>query len=227
MILAAGLGTRLGRPHPKPLTRLGSGETIMQRQVAQLRHAFGERLRITAVVGFKLDLVIEANPDLRFAYNERYDVTGTATSLLKAFRVTGDAGVLWLKGDVVLDGAILTDLRPHLDTGSSFVCVAAGPAAEEAVSYRVDEGGRVAELSRTIVGGRGRAVGIDFVSAVDKAVVEARLRECADSDPAERALEMAVRHDGLRLWPVDVTRHGCVEVDVQDDLDRANTFLVG
>ncbi|MEO9137864.1 MAG: phosphocholine cytidylyltransferase family protein, partial [Jatrophihabitans sp.] len=28
-ILAAGRGTRLGRPHPKPLTRLDDGNTIL------------------------------------------------------------------------------------------------------------------------------------------------------------------------------------------------------
>ena len=33
VILAAGLGTRLGKPHPKPLTPLRSGESIMRRAV--------------------------------------------------------------------------------------------------------------------------------------------------------------------------------------------------
>jgi choline kinase len=41
-ILAAGLGTRLGRPFPKPLTRLTTGETIMARQLSCLRSALGD-----------------------------------------------------------------------------------------------------------------------------------------------------------------------------------------
>lgn len=225
VILAAGLGTRLGRPHPKPLTRLSSGETIMDQQVQNLRHVFGERTRITAVVGFKLDLVIEANPDLSFAYNEMYDVTNTSKSLLKAFRVTGDAGVLWLNGDVVFDRLILEELRPHLDGGISFACVNTAEVAEEEVKYTLDEHGRVAELSKTVVGGLGEAVGINFVSSSDKAVVEKRLHECADQDYFERGLELAIEHDGLKLWPVDISAYGCVEVDVQSDLDRANSFL--
>lgn len=225
VILAAGLGTRLGRPHPKPLTRLSSGETILDQQVQNLRHAFGERTRITAVVGFKLDLVIEANPDLSFAYNEMYDVTNTSKSLLKAFRVTGDAGVLWLNGDVVFDRLILQELRPHLDSGTSVVCVNTEAVAEEEVKYTLDEHGHVAELSKTVVGGLGEAVGINFVSSSDKPVVEARLQECADQDYFERGLELAIEHDGLTLWPLDISRYACVEVDVQSDLDRANTFL--
>ena len=39
VILAAGLGTRLGKPHPKPLTPLTSGESIMRRAVNSLRAA--------------------------------------------------------------------------------------------------------------------------------------------------------------------------------------------
>ena len=36
IILAAGKGTRLGMPHPKCLTKLKTGETILERQVKAL-----------------------------------------------------------------------------------------------------------------------------------------------------------------------------------------------
>ncbi|RZI86920.1 MAG: phosphocholine cytidylyltransferase family protein, partial [Microbacterium sp.] len=81
VILAAGLGTRLGKPHPKPLTPLTSGESIMRRAVNSLRTAYGDEVFVTAVVGFKLDLVIEAMPDISFVYNEVYDSTNTSKSL--------------------------------------------------------------------------------------------------------------------------------------------------
>src|SRR5438067_3468786 len=76
-ILAAGSGTRLGRAQPKPLTPLSTGETILQRQVGTLRAAFGEQISIVAVVGYKMDLVFEAVPDILFAYNEIFDSTNT------------------------------------------------------------------------------------------------------------------------------------------------------
>ena len=182
VVLAAGLGTWLGRPHPKPLTRLSSGETIIEQQVASLRHVFGRRTRITAVVGFKLDLVIEANPDLSFVYNELYDVTASAKSLLKAFRLSGDAGVLWLNGDVVFDRRILHELAPLIRAGSSFVCVDDQLVADDEVRYALDPSGYVAQLSRTLADGRGQAVGIGFVSAADKPAVEGRLAEVGPTD---------------------------------------------
>ena len=77
-ILAAGMGTRLGRPFPKPLTRLATGQTIMEQQVDNIRSVFGEDVRIMIVVGFKNDSVMEHQPDSVFVYNELYDQTNTS-----------------------------------------------------------------------------------------------------------------------------------------------------
>ena len=54
VILAAGMGTRLARPLPKPLTELRDGRSIMQQQIDNLKTAFGESYRVMIVVGFKL-----------------------------------------------------------------------------------------------------------------------------------------------------------------------------
>ena len=70
VILAAGLGSRLGRPIPKCLTPLAGGTTIMEQQVAAVRQVFGTDARVTAVVGFKFELVMEEFPDLTYVYNE-------------------------------------------------------------------------------------------------------------------------------------------------------------
>ena len=42
IILAAGIGSRLGKPHPKPLTELTTGETILERQIRHLAKVVGE-----------------------------------------------------------------------------------------------------------------------------------------------------------------------------------------
>ncbi|MFM8893954.1 MAG: NTP transferase domain-containing protein, partial [Actinomycetales bacterium] len=73
VILAAGMCTRLGRPWPKPLTNLSDGRSIMGQQIENVRAAFGSRAYILVVVGFKLELILEAFPDVAFAYNELYD----------------------------------------------------------------------------------------------------------------------------------------------------------
>jgi choline kinase len=51
VILAAGVGSRLGSPVPKPLTVLDDGRSIMERQVSSLLSVF-DRCTITTVIGF-------------------------------------------------------------------------------------------------------------------------------------------------------------------------------
>ena len=221
VILAAGMGTRLGRPMPKPLTELDEGRTIMQQQVDNLRVVFGENVRITAVVGFKANIVMESQPDLLFAYNPYYDSTNTSKSLLRALTTSADGGVLWLNGDVVFDPAILEDLCPAIAADETTVCVNTASVAEEEVKYTVDAEGFVRELSKTVRGGLGEAVGINYVSGRDKAVVIEELRRCEDADYFERGLELAVLR-GVRIRPLDISRHFAVEVDFEEDLARAN-----
>ena len=154
VILAAGLGTRLGKPHPKPLTPLSTGESIMRRAVNSLRAAYGDEVFVTAVVGFKLDLVIEAMPDISFVYNEVYDSTNTSKSLLKALRLSQPGGVLWLNGDVVFDRRVLELVHDKIEAGRSFVCVNTASVAEEEVKYTLDGDGYIAELSKSAASAR-------------------------------------------------------------------------
>jgi len=225
VILAAGMGTRLGRPFPKPLTPLSDGRTIMQQQIENLHATFRENLRITTVVGFKLDLILEAFPDVLYIYNEAYDQTNTNRSLLKALRLSADGGVLWMNGDVVFDPAVLESVRDLMEKDRSFICVNTAAVGEEEVKYTVDVDGFVLELSKKVVDARGEAVGINFVSAADKPALIARLAECAESDYFERGIELAIEKDGMRVTPVDIGEMFAVEVDFEEDLTRANEYL--
>ena len=76
-----------------------------------LRDAWAD-VHVTAVVGFKLDIVIEAMPDISFVYNEVYDSTNTCKSLLKALSLSHEGGVLWMNGDVVFDPRVLDIASP-------------------------------------------------------------------------------------------------------------------
>jgi CDP-glycerol glycerophosphotransferase len=228
IILAAGMGTRLGRPHPKPLTVLNTGQSIMAQQFERVHDAFGEAARVTVVVGFKMDLVMEAFPDALFVYNEVYSETNTSKSLLKGLRSSVDGvegGVLWLNGDVVFDQGILESVSKYVTADESFVCVNTATVAEEEVKYTVDAEGYVKDLSKQVVGGLGEAVGINYISSGDKPKLIERLKEVGDQDYFERGLELAISLDGVRIRPVDISEHGCVEVDFEDDLARANAML--
>lgn len=221
-ILAAGMGTRLGRPFPKPLTVLHDGRSIMQQQLDNIREVFGADTKISIVVGFKLELIMEAAPTATFVYNESYDQTNTSKSLLRALRASHDGPVLWMNGDVVFDPAILTRLSKYIDEGQSVIAVNTAATAEEEVKYTVDADGLVNALSKTVTNALGESVGINVIAAKDKAALITRLEECAEQDYFERGIELAIEKDGLKVLPIDISDLFAVEVDFEADLERAN-----
>ena len=225
VILAAGMGTRLGNPWPKPLTVLSDGRSIMQQQMENVSQVFGDKARVTVVVGFKLEMIMEAHPTASFVYNEVFDQTNTSKSLLKALRASQESGVLWLNGDVVFDTKVLERVAERIKSEKSFVCVNTSTTAEEEVKYTVDENGFIKELSKTVKNALGEAVGINFISASEKSAFIKELEACAVQDYFERGLELAIEKDGIKLEPVDISDLFAVEVDFQADLDRANAGL--
>ena len=225
VILAAGLGTRLGRPHPKPLTQLRSGESIMRRAVDSLRTAYGDDVFVTAVVGFKLDLVIEAMPDISFVYNEVYDSTNTSKSLLKALQAlpARRRAVAQRRRGLRPAGAA-ADPGAHRDRAQLRVRehrVGGGGGGEvHPRRRRLHQGavqagrrrsrrGRRDQLHRrrgqghaARAAGRGRRPGL----------LRARHRG-------------GHRADGLRVEALDISQFHIVEVDFDEDLTRANEFV--
>lgn len=227
VILAAGMGTRLGRPFPKPLTPLKDGRSILRQQLENVYAAFGPKAEVLAVVGFKMEQIMEAAPTISFAYNEIYDQTNTSKSLLRALQVTGDRGVLWLNGDVVFHVGVLRRVQPLIERGESFVCVNTAAVGEEEVKYTVDADGYVAQLSKEVADALGEAIGINYVAPADKPVLIERLIEADDNDYFERGIELGIEKDGLRFTPVDISDLFAVEIDFPDDLERANQHMRG
>ena len=225
VILAAGMGSRLGRSLPKPLTELSDGRTIMQQQFDNIHHAFGADAHVTIVVGYKLEHIIEAFPHAEFVYNEQYDQTNTSKSLLRALQASKDGGVLWMNGDVVFDPAALVRAGDLVARDQSFVSINTAKVSDEEVKYTVDAEGFIDELSKTVVGGLGEAVGINFVSSGDKAALVRHLNKVGDQDYFERGIELAISSDKLRFEPVDISDLYAVEIDFAEDLERANLFV--
>ena len=226
VILAAGMGTRLGKPWPKPLTPLADGRSIMAQQLENVEKVFGQDARVTIVVGFKMEMIMEAHPNAAFIYNEVYDQTNTSKSLLKALRASQESGVLWLNGDVVFDPRVLERVQSRMREEKSFVCVNTSATSDEEIKYTVDSNGNINSLSKQVVNALGEAVGINFIGKGEKAAVINHLEECADNDYFERGLELAIEKAGIKLEPVDISDLFAVEVDFQADLERANKGLI-
>lgn len=227
VILAAGLGTRLARPHPKPLTQLKDGRTILQQQVENLQSAFGKKLRLTLVVGYKLDLLMEHVPDASFVYNESFDQTNTSKSLLKALKNSTKGGVLWLNGDVVFDPYLLELMKPRMAAGESAVTVNTDSVSDEEVKYTTDSFGYIHRLSKTIPHSlaEGEAVGINYISQRDKKQLIRNLSAVSDHDYFERGIENTIKNGEVKYRPVDIKHYMAIEVDSPADLVRANDAI--
>jgi choline kinase len=197
----------------------------MRQQMDNLSAAFGEELRVVTVIGFKLELIIESFPNNLYVYNESYDQTNTNRSLLKALRLSGPGGVIWLNGDVVFDPRVLDRVKEYIDRDESIICVNTAVVGDEEVKYRVDTDGFVSELSKQVVDALGESVGINFVADKDKQLLIDGLAACADDDYFERGIEIMIDTHGTRVRPVDISDLFAVEVDFEEDLTRANSHL--
>lgn len=233
VILAAGMGTRLGKPHPKCLTVLDSGETIMERQIKNIRIAFGDKADIYTVVGFQLEKIIDSFPEEKYVYNANYDVTNTSKSLLLALQNINHKkydGVVWLNGDVVFDDDLMFYLKAVIENGISFVSVDNKNIGEEEVKYTLNELGTVSSLSKQVPlnDALGEAVGINYVVSDDIINFMHHLKEVDNQDYFEKGIENSIKSNETVWVPFDISSLGlnAVEVDFSADLANANkTFF--
>ena len=223
IILAAGIGSRLGNPFPKPLTKLKNNKSIMQMMTENISSTY-DRDMINIVVGFKKDLIMESFPDLTYVYNQYFDQTNTAKSLLKAIKKNKGESILWMNGDIVFDKNILTRLKKYIDKDISFVAVNTSKVADEEVKYTLNDE-CIHKLSKEVENGLGEAVGINFISSKYVDLFIKRLEECKDNDYFEKALEMAIEKDGFKIKAVDISDFNCIEIDFEEDLKNANNLI--
>jgi len=230
VILAAGIGSRLGRPHPKCLTVLTTGETILYRQLRLIHQVKPASVRI--VVGFCEDRIREAVkqmfPNVQFVSNPNYAVTNTSKSMLAALNSFEHAeNVTWLNGDVVFPEGLLAKMLATQD--SSVVGTVEREVSEEEVKYTIDQFGEIDQLSKTVSldTAVGEAVGINMVHKYDFPAFRSALDAVHPQDYFEKAMERTIDEHLINWVPFSLTRHhfDAVEVDFVEDLVEANKQL--
>lgn len=219
VILLAGMGSRLGRPHPKSMTPLNERETIFSRQLQVLR---SHDLPICCVVGFKKDLIMEEANDCLFVYNPDYDCTNTSKSLLAALRHFPGCNVLWLNGDVVFHPEIIDRMMASVEPA---VAVNSARVAEEEIKYSLNEQGYIDRISKQNHMAQGEAVGINLVTAEWLPAFCEKLKQVEDQDYFERAMELLIQDRGNVFKPVDISDLGAIEVDFEADLEQARELV--
>ena len=220
IILAAGIGSRLGNSNPKPLTKLNNGESILERQVAYLSEYLGVT-NIIAIVGYKKDLIMESFPNLLYVYNNFYDTTNTSKSLLAGLNKIENENVLWLNGDVVFEKELLPQI---IKCSKSCMAVNTNSVGEEEIKYNIFDDGNIKEVSKTVSPALGEAVGINKLISSDLSLFKENLEKCDEQDYFEKALELSIQ-DGMKIIPVDINKYLCMEIDFLDDLEQINKQL--
>ena len=220
IILAAGIGSRLGNSNPKPLTKLNNGESILGRQVAYLSEYLGVT-NIIAIVGYKKDLIMESFPNLIYVYNNFYDTTNTSKSLLAGLIKIENEDVVWLNGDVVFEKELLPQI---IKCSKSCMAVNTNSVGEEEIKYNIFDDGNIKEVSKTVSPALGEAVGINKLISSDLSLFKGNLEKCNNQDYFEKALELSIQ-DGMKIIPVDISDFLCMEIDFIDDLDQINKQL--
>ena len=220
VILAAGMGTRLGSLIPKPLTSLVNEKTILDYQIQKLVQK-PQINNIFLVVGYKKEIIMEKFPDLLFVYNNAYARTNTAKSLLAALNKIED-DVIWMNGDVFFDAEILDSL---MESKGSACLVDRKKCGAEEIKYKLNGNGFIHQLSKSVKNAQGEALGINVIRRRDLKKFRDELVKVSENDYFEKALENLTMTKKLKVAAIDVGPHFCREIDFEEDLAEVQSYL--
>jgi choline kinase len=148
VIAAAGLGSRLGRGHPKCLLKI-QDQSILERQLRLLEGIKDVRL----VVGFEEQQVIAAalaiRKDIVFVRNAAYRSTNTLQSYGLGAKGLRDS-CLFMDADILFEPASFAAFVAACKAGEPLVAVTAAKTTDAVYAHL--EGGHVTRFSRTSPG---------------------------------------------------------------------------
>jgi choline kinase/phosphatidylglycerophosphate synthase len=221
VILAAGEGSRLGRPS-KPLVQV-AGVTLLERTVAAVRAAGATR--VIVVVGHAkeavTEFVLQRRLEVELVENDRFSV-GNGSSAVAGGQSVGDRFLLMMCDHLVEPEAI----RRMIACPASFaVAVDARPAygdVAEATKVRVSDGVVVA-VGRDLEPWDAIDAGI-FVC--DRSVVETAEHALAAGEGTWNSVKRRWIMQGRRLEAVDLSGSFWIDVDTPADARRAEKLII-
>lgn len=214
IILAAGMGTRLGTMIPKPLTAIENEKVIIDYQVEAFSEYLGPH-NIYVVVGYKKELIMERHPQLIYIYNNQYAHTNTAKSLLMAAQKLNDEDVIWINGDVIFEKRLIKKL---INTPQSCSLVDREKCGSEEIKYSCYDDNCIKYISKVVKNALGESLGMNKIVNGDLNKFKKALFEVGDKDYFEAALEKLTLTRDLLLKPVDKEELYCKEIDFAEDL---------
>ena len=222
IILAAGTGSRLGKNIPKSLVKITKTASILDHQLENLSHVT-DLENISIIVGYKSDLIISRYPGLNTIKNDNYTSTNTSKSLfLGLSRLGENDDIIFLNGDVVFNPEILNLIMDN--RLNNLICVNDDNVGEEEIKYNLDNKGYISQISKTIKYPLGEAVGINYIKRETIPILTDCLEICSDNDYFEKGIELTIEKGEIFL-PLNICNRFCIEIDFEEDLERAKTIL--
>ncbi|MFQ5536642.1 MAG: NTP transferase domain-containing protein [Gemmatimonadota bacterium] len=222
VILAAGLGSRLGRHakgRPKALQPVG-GATLIEHQLAALSaEGVGP---VAVVVGHGGDQIRKVlGESVEYVVNPRPDETNSLYSLWLA-REWLDGDVLILNSDLLFHPDVLKRLLKQPGCALAFDSVSHGGAEETKIGL---VGSRVTDLGKDLpaTGSRGENLGMIKLDAEGTRVLLARAEAIIEAGGENTWVTEAVRSilSEVHMTGVNVAGLPWVEIDFPYDLDTA------
>ncbi len=220
IIFAAGTGSRFNSDLPKALSKVIDEKTILDFQIERISKKIGIN-NIFVVVGYKKEHILEKFPTLNFIFNEKYQTTNTAKSLLLAFQKIND-DIICVAGDLYFDEAVL-DLISNAKHSAALVDKKI--CESEDVKYNLDSQGYIRNLSKSVKNPAGEALGIFLIKKDDLKEIKNELIHLNDNDYFSKGLENLIGKGKLILGPVYVGNLFCKEFDFKDELKNIKKFV--
>ncbi len=233
IMLAAGVGRRLGHDKPKILLQFG-GRTLLERHLAILA-ALGVR-EVVIGIGHEA-LAIEralgalGQTDVSTIYNPDYEQGSILTLWCVREALTAGGPVLLMDGDVLYDRRVLAPLVETRHADCLLVDRAFEPGDEPVKVGVVD--GAPADFGKTIepaLEPYGESVGFFRLSeGMAKTLVETaeRMIEQGGSErPMEDAVAAVIRAANPPFGFEDVTGLPWIEIDFPEDVERAEAEIL-
>ena len=231
LILNSGMGSRMGmytKEHPKCMTDLVNGETILSRQLRMLEEANVKNVVITT--GYFKDVLIEycnsldTKLNFTFVHNDIFDKTNYIYSIYCAREELKEQDIIMLHGDLVFDSSVLHDVLAF--EHSCMKVSSTLPLPEKDFKAVIDNG---------LV----RKVGVEFFESAMEAQAMYKLnkqdwkiwldRICEFCESGNRSCyaEKALNEitDECIVYAFDVKDRLCTEIDTPEDWEKVLNIL--
>ena len=233
VILAAGVGRRLGHDKPKILLNFG-GRTLLERHLAILA-ALGVREVVIGIgheaLAIEHALTALGQTDVSTVYNPDYEQGSIVTLRCVREALTAGGPVLLMDGDVLYDRRVLAPLLATRHADCLLVDRAYEPG-DEPVKVGV-AGGVPIDFGKTIdpaVEAYGESVGFFRLSEGMATALVDTAERMIDDGGSERPMEDAVADVIRAAMPPfgfeDVTGLPWIEIDFPEDVTRAESAIL-